>query len=228
MKRAKLLTGVGVLAIAAALGAWVAPDPAGSGMSMGSPDVKSLGAMTFGPNNTLFIGDSEGGSILAIQVEEAAQPGGAIELNGIDGKIAEVLGTTTQDILIHDLAVHPTSHNVYLTVTRGRGAGSKPILLRVTRNATRPIEEVSLENVRHSLAPIANAPVANPTARRNPRTQTVTDLAYLDGQLYVAGLSNEEFSSAFRRMPYPFSTRMETTTLEIYHVSHGQNETHAP
>jgi hypothetical protein len=228
MKRARLFTSVGVLGIAAALGAWAAPDPDISGMRLGAPDVKSLGAMTFGPNGTLFIGDSEGGSILALQLEESAQPGGAIELTGIDGKIAQVLGTAPEEILIHDLAVHPVSHNVYMTVSRGRGAGSKPVLLRVTRNAARPIEEVSLENVRHSLAPIANAPASNPAARRNPRTQTVTDLAFLDGQLYVAGLSNEEFSSAFRRMPYPFSSRMETTTLEIYHVSHGRNETHAP
>ena len=219
----KLAASLCVLAAAASLGAWMAPDGTPS-----APELKSIGALAFGPGNTLFIGDSEAGSILAVQLDDAAQPAGAFDLAGVDRKIAQVLGTTPEDIIINDLAVHPVSHNVYLSVTRGRGAGATPVLLRVTRNANRPIEAVSLENVRFTVAPISNAPASNPTARRNPRTQTVTDLAFMDGQLYVAGLSNEEFSSAFRRIPYPFSAKAETTTLEIYHVSHGQNETHAP
>ncbi|HSL71553.1 MAG TPA: hypothetical protein VK864_15005, partial [Longimicrobiales bacterium] len=99
--------------------------------------------------------------------------------------------------------------------------------LRVKRDGS-AIEEVALDNVKHSLAAIPNAPAPNPSARRNPRTFTVTDLAFADGQLFIAGLSNEEFSSAFRRMAYPFGGRVGTTTLEIYHVSHGQNETNAP
>ncbi|MGH7462115.1 MAG: hypothetical protein ACREMA_13980 [Longimicrobiales bacterium] len=226
MRPARAVAGLSVLAVVVALAAWVLPDP--SRMLVGAPDVKSLGVMTFGPGNTLFIGDSEAGSILAIEVQESAGAGGAIELEGIDQKIAQVLGTTPQDIVIGDLAVHPVSKNVYVTVTRGRGAEARPVLLRVTRNAANPIEEVSLDKVRYSVAPIPNAPAANPAARRNPRTYTVTDLAFADGQLYVAGLSNEEFSSAFRRMSYPFGKTMETTTLEIYHVSHGRNETNAP
>jgi hypothetical protein len=217
------------MAAAAALVAWVRPDPeAAFGMRRGAPDVKSLGVMAFGPQNTLFIGDSEGAQILAVEIEDMRTPAGPIDVAGIDTKIAQALGITTADLLIHDMAVHPVSHSVYLTVTRGRGEGAQPALLRVTGDAARPIEVVSLDNVRHSMAPIPNAPVPNPGARRNPRTFTVTDLAFADDQLWVAGLSNEEFSSAFRRMSWPFAGNVQTTTLEIYHVSHGQNETHAP
>ena len=187
-------------------------------------EVKSLGAMTFGPNNVLFIGDSEAGSILAVDIADKASATGAINIEGIDAKVAAALGTTAAEIAINDLAVHPVSRNVYLTVTRGRGAGAQPALLRVQRDGK--IQEVALTNA--VSAPIPNAPAANPEARRNPRTFTVTDLAFADGQIWVAGLSNEEFSSAFRRMPYPFKAGMQTTTLEIYHVAHGQNETNAP
>ena len=72
---------------------------------------------------------------------------------------------------------------------------------------------------------------------RDPfRTITVTDMAYLPrkadwtvhGQLLVAGASNEEFSSVFRRIPFPFKKSGQKTALEIYHVNHGQYETVSP
>src|SRR5436305_9226823 len=57
---------------------------------------------------------------------------------------------------------------------------------------------------------------------------TVTDMAYLDGVLFVAGLSNEEFSSKLRRITFPFADDVTHNNLEIFHVSHGQWETAAP
>jgi hypothetical protein len=131
-------------------------------------------------------------------------------------------------VQINDLAVHPVSRNVYLSVRRGEGAAATPVLLRVTRDANQPIEEVSLTNVKYSVASIANAPAEQPAARRNPRSSTITDLAFGNGQLWVAGLSNEEFASSFRRFSYPFNQAMQTTTLEIYHVSHEASETRSP
>jgi hypothetical protein len=198
------------------------------GMRVGAPDVRSLGPMTFGPENILFVGDSEGAAIHAIRIEDGAAATGPIEMAGIDRRIAEVLGTPVDQLLIRDMAVHPVSRNVYITAMRGRGAGSVPVLLRVTRHTDRPIEIVELDNVMFSTAAIPNAPASDPSARRNPRTFTVTDLAFADGRVWVAGLSNEEFSSAFRQMPFPFGDGMTTTTLEFYHVSHGESETHAP
>jgi hypothetical protein len=210
------------LAVAAATIAWTVPEPT---MRVGAPAVKSLGQLAFGPGNVLFIGDNDGAQILAVEIDDATKGTGAINLDGIDAKVAQVLGANVADVRINDMAVHPVSKNVYLTVTRGADA---TVLLRVTRNAARPIEEVSLTNVKFSTAPIANAPADNPTARRNPRTLTITDIAYGDGQVWVAGLSNEEFASAFRRISYPFGKAMETTTLEIYHVSHRASETRSP
>ena len=64
--------------------------------------------------------------------------------------------------------------------------------------------------------------------RRPIRTSTVTDMAYVDGSLLVAGLSNEEFSSKLRRIPFPFTDDATGTSLEIFHVSHGKWETAAP
>lgn len=220
--------GLGLVAAAAvAISiAWTRPAP--SGMITGTVAAKSLGHMAFGPGNVLFIGDNAGAQILAVEIDDAARGTGIINLDGLDQKVAQVLGVAPADVRINDLAVHPTSKNVYLTVTRGSGADAVSVLLRVTRNAERPIEEVPLTNVRYSAASITNAPADNPAARRNPRTSTITDIAYADGQVWVAGLSNEEFASAFRRFSFPFNNEMETTTLEIYHVSHRASETRSP
>ena len=226
LRRTRL--GIGLVAAAgvAASVAWIRPDS--SGMILGAPAAQSLGQMAFGPGNVLFIGDNTGAQILAVEIADPTTGTGAINLEGIDAKVAQVLGVTPADIQINDLAVHPTSKNVYLTVTRGTGASAVPVLLRVTRNAARPIEEVSLANVKYSTAAITNAPANDASARRNPRTSTITDIAFADGQVWVAGLSNEEFASTFRRFSFPFGKTMESTTLEIYHVSHRASETRSP
>ena len=70
---------------------------------------------------------------------------------------------------------------------------------------------------------------SNPTARGgNPRMLTITDMAYVNGNLMVAGLSNEEWSSSLRSIPYPFKDADKGATLQIWHASHGRYETQAP
>jgi hypothetical protein len=58
--------------------------------------------------------------------------------------------------------------------------------------------------------------------------QTITDLAYVDGRIFVAGLSNEEFSSKLRSIPFPFAEAGAGTSVEIFHGSHGRFETNSP
>ena len=58
--------------------------------------------------------------------------------------------------------------------------------------------------------------------------QTITHMAFIEGNLFVSGLSNEEFASKMRVIPYPFRTANEGTSVEIYHGSHGQLETFSP
>ena len=92
--------------------------------SKGRPEILSMSALTFGPENTLFIGDSKGGSIFAIQVVAASPAEGkeGINIAGIETKIAAMLGTTAEQVMIHDLAVHRPSQEIYLAVSRGRGS----------------------------------------------------------------------------------------------------------
>jgi hypothetical protein len=53
-------------------------------------------------------------------------------------------------------------------------------------------------------------------------------MAFVDGTLVVAGLSNEEFSSKLRTVAYPFRDVDAGTSVEIYHGNHGQFETRSP
>jgi hypothetical protein len=89
--------------------------------------------------------------------------------------------------------------------------------------------ELELRNAASSVARLPNPPVSNAKAGfRNPRLETITQLAYVDGNVIVAGLSNEEFSSNLRVIPFPFRAVNSGASVEIYHGSHGDYETQAP
>src|SRR6202008_2894666 len=77
---------------------------------------------------------------------------------------------------------------------------------------------------------LANLPAedAKDMRGRPTRLEAITDLAYLDGTLYIAGLSNEEFSSKLRAVPYPFRSADAGASVEIFHGSHGRFETNSP
>ena len=81
---------------------------------------------------------------------------------------------------------------------------------------------------RLAATPLSNAPADSTTGRRNPRTDSVTDMSFVSGKLIVAGLSNEEFASKLRAVKYPFATADNGTSVEIFHGAHGRFETRSP
>jgi hypothetical protein len=93
-------------------------------------------------------------------------------------------------------------------------------------------ELVSLDKVKFARVELPNpAPDAAPEPGKkgaNRRLEAITDIAYADGKLLVAGLSNEEFASTLRVIPVPFKAVDRGTSVEIYHGAHGQFETRAP
>ncbi|HSR68138.1 MAG TPA: hypothetical protein VLU25_09355 [Acidobacteriota bacterium] len=226
--RFSLLTGLLVVCLVS-----LGPALASDDLKPGKPDLKSIGAMTFAPDGTLFLADSEGAAVFAVDVQDTASPSGDELGRGdivtdIETKIGALLGTSSDQIRINELVVHPKSKRMYMSVTRGRGDSAVPVLVRA--DAKGDLEEVELDNIPFAKASIDNAPAEDATDRRGRRlrTNTISDVRFNDGVLYVAGLSNEEFASSLRRIPYPFGGKAASSTLEIYHVAHGQYETHAP
>lgn len=196
----------------------------------GKLDLKSAGQLTFGPDDVLFIADSTGTAVYAVDLKDMAKPAEkSFEgVEDVDEKVAALLGTTARDVMVNDIAVHPKSKNIYLSVARGRGDDAEPVLVKVDGGGG--LSVVELGDVTYSKAMIGNAPAADAKDRRGRslRSMTITDLAYSDGHLYVAGLSNEEFASNLRKIPYPFTGEMSASSVEIYHGAHGEYETHAP
>lgn len=53
-------------------------------------------------------------------------------------------------------------------------------------------------------------------------------MAFLDGKVFVAGLSNEEFVSNLRTIQFPFAAAGKSPSVEIDHGNHGRWETRSP
>ncbi len=199
---------VSLIGLGAAMAA--ASEPTAS-LKQGKPDIKSAGPLTFGPDGILFVGDTRGASVFAIDTGDRtpAATKKPVQVQDVTGKIAAMLGTDVRQVQINDMAVNPTSGTVYLSIARGRGPEALPVIVRFTADGK--AEELSLDNVRFARAEVPNAPApgaAAPGPRQrggDPRNESITDLAYVDGRLFLAGLSNEEFSSRLIAIPFPFS-----------------------
>jgi hypothetical protein len=190
------------------------------------PEIKSISAVTFGPDGILFIGDSKSATVFAVNTKDTKKQKtvSAIEMKNIDQKLAAALGTEVANITIMDMAVNPVSKKLYIAVQNSDGT---PVLLTLTGNK---VEAVPLKDLGYTAVVINNAPAedAKDQRGRSLRTSTISDIGYADGKLLVSGLSNHEFSSSFKSIPYPFTSKQDESTLEIYHAAHGKYETSAP
>ena len=207
------------------------PASGSTGMRFGAVQLQSAGVMHFSGDGTLFLADPHGAAIYAIDVADTGRDTSrtGVRIDDVDGKIAAALGTTRDQLRIVDMAAHPRSQSLYFSLTRGRGNDAVPVVVSVTK-VEETVTVLPLENIKHARAEIPGVPTED---QKTPwgaprRTFTVTDLALVDGEVYVAGLGNEEFASTLRRLPYPFAGKGTATTVEMYHTSHDKYETAAP
>jgi len=224
MLRCLLATTVSLALVSAA----AAADSSDAKLKTGKPDLKSAGPLAIGPKGVLFVGDTVGAAVFAIKLESGTTRPSAINVEGINKKLAAALGTSEGQVLINDLAAGPNA--VYLSVSRGRGPSATPVIVSVGGDGK--ITLLSLEKVQYAKAELPNAPPNKVTGkgrrRSNARLSSITDLHYADGKVIVAGLSNEEFASKLRVIPYPFRTSAKGASVEIYHGAHGKFETRSP
>ena len=190
------------------------------------PEIKSVSSLAFGPDGILFVGDSKSATVFAVNTKDLKQQKkpAAIEIKNLDQKIAAALGTEVANVSIVDMAVNPVSKKLYLAVQHSDGT---PVLLTATGDK---IEPVPVKNLSYTSVVLNNAPAEDAKDQRGRplRISTISDLGYSDGKLMVSGLSNHEFSSSFKSIPYPFTNKQDESTLEIYHAAHGKYETSAP
>lgn len=213
--------------------ATAAPKPDG-------PALQSIGPLAFAPGHQLLVSDPKAAVIFAVNVSDqkgaGIAPGSApIELGK---KLADMLGTTESQVRILDVAVNPATRQAYAAVVRGRGANAAPLIVRIDGDGE--LAELKLAGRSFTKAPIPNPVAATPAEgdggrrrrgrrrRRNRRMESITDLACVKGSVIVAGLSNEEFASTLRTIPFPFDGTSKATSVEIFHGAHGRYETNAP
>ncbi|MEM9392146.1 MAG: hypothetical protein AAGA02_16835, partial [Bacteroidota bacterium] len=162
----------------------------------GKLPIKSIGTLEFNKDGILFIGDSYGGVVYAVDLGDNEQSDNleGVTIGDLEGQVAGILGTSVDNVLIHDLAVNPISQNIYLSVSRGRAAwtskwqlpndlAAADILLKV--NPKGEISEASLENVSYSVIKLPN-PVDEGTNHRwkkgvTTRVDAITGLKYNNG-----------------------------------------------
>jgi len=201
----------------------------------------------------LFASDVSAATVFAAELpsEGSTATGNGVQVAQLGVKLAALLGVERDDVVIRGMAVHPVSHAVYLSIARGRGAQAGPALVRADPSGELTV--VILEGLPVTSFALDDAPALDDqrqdvwvdgtdensqpreyngvhldVARVPLRRSTITGLAWVDGVLLIAGLSNEEFTSRLRQVPYPFDGLARGTSVEIYHVDHGRYETEAP
>jgi hypothetical protein len=199
----------------------------------------SAGVLTFGPDNVLFVGDITGAKIhaFALQDRDLTSQADLVSGNfhnfegrdhvlGLDQKLAALLGTSTDKIVINDMAVHQPTQQIFFSVERGRGPDATPAIVKVNHGQ---LEILDLDSVPHSQVSIPNEPGAKEMLEFDPQQMyAITDVKYYNGEIFVTGITNQRFASTVHRIPYPFHSKMATCTVEIWHPVHGEFETRAP
>jgi hypothetical protein len=191
-----------------------------AGLSKGNVELKAPGPMAFGSDNVLFVGDVGTATIYAIGTGDKATGDrqAALNIEKLDVKISELLGGAPKDFVVRDLKVNPSTGNVFLSVARQGGGGAILRIDKAGKITEQPLKDISC----------AQFTISNPSKSDRGRMQAITCLAFVKDRLFVAGLSNEEFASTLRSVPFPFKGSDQFTPVEIYHGAHGKWETAAP
>jgi hypothetical protein len=200
-------------------------------MKEGTPELKSAGALVFGPDGILFIGDAKAATVFAIATGDTKpeKAAGKLQIEGLNKEVAKVLGTEPESIAINDLATNPLTGAVFLSVTKGKGADAKPAIVRVSSSGK--ISEIGLQKVPFQKAVLPSPPEDKEVTRgprtMNARNDSITDLAYAEGKVFVSGLAAGDSPSSVHQIPFPFAEGLSGTSVEIFHGAHGRVENYA-
>ena len=218
-----------------------------------APDIKFAGALEFATDGTLFVGDNHGGAIYAFKLPEdnPPRPDGQAQtrttpssIGNIDAKIADLLGVRVGALEINDMAVHPSSNEIYIAVTRIGTFASKPAIVIVSQDQQlRLLDMSSLSYQKQELTELPPPEVtfavrSSGSAPPMPRdlakgevalrSLAIMDMEFHNGELFVAGVAHESFLSTLRRIPYPFNGTQSLARVEMYHIAHDNYESRAP
>ena len=99
-------------------------------------ELEFAGALEFSDEGTLFVGDNHQGAIYAFDMSEATAPEQVVPvyIGDIDVRLADVLGIPSSALAINDMAVHPISADIMISVSRIANFESAPAIIRITQS----------------------------------------------------------------------------------------------
>ncbi len=201
---------------------------AAAGQACAGP-VKSVGALLFPDADTLVVADWRAQELHAFKLPPAA-PGTPhpFNLRDVSTPIAQALHVRPEQVSFEAMAFRPGAETAYVTLSVDKGGKALPAVVSI--DSAGKVAVLRLDKLAQTAARITNPPAADRKFWRDTpeATLTVTDLAFQDGKLYVAGLGNGDFASTLRIYDFPFDDRSTAATVEMYHPVHDQLETRAP
>ncbi|MEO1267472.1 MAG: hypothetical protein AAFX99_05195, partial [Myxococcota bacterium] len=129
-------------------------------------------------------------------------------------------------VRVRDLAIHPKTKEAYLAL--GRVTGKTYASAVAIVNQTGDVRLLDLSGATSKQIPFAPTKEFHFYRDVPGRDLTFTDLEVHKGTLYVAGLSNADFTSSLWALPVSLKGDVQTSKVEIYHAVHAQKETRAP
>lgn len=185
--------------------------------SSGGLELTSIGKIAFGPAGMLLVSDPKTTSIVAVDTGDAGPVRKlAKRVDDIEAVLAKAAGVA--GVLIVDMAVNPASGSIYFSVTER--PGNRPHLLALDPDGTAKVVPLGkASHVRMTLPTSESAQLRN-----------VTDLAWGDDSVIVAGQSSEEFANKIYEIPSPLENGENARffSAETFHVAHNKWETKAP
>ena len=209
-------------------------------------DLRFAGALEFSNHGTLFVGDNYNGAIYAFELPQdpVAPDALPVTIGDIDVKIAGLLGVNSHALEINDMAVHPTSHAIYISLSRIGSFESQPAIVEITQGGDIVLMDLdSLEFTKQTLDHYPNQEttfharglMGTPPSPRDLSkgeiklsSLAIMDMEFHGGELFVSGVAHENFLSSLRRISYPFDGSQGVTKVDMYHIAHDQYETRAP
>jgi len=194
--------------------------------SVSAADIKSISRLSVGPKNVLFVADWKTARVHAIDLPEAApKPAGTtFNIFDLEALLSKQVGGAK--IAVEDMVARPGTAEVYIAISYG--AAKEPALFVVTND--HKARRVDLKAAKSTSMALRDAPTTDYKFWRDApeRSFTVTDMKWREGELFIAGLSNQDFASTLRRVKFPFDSQQSITSVEIYHTGHNLIETRAP
>ena len=194
--------------------------------SVSAADIKSISRLSVGPKNVLFVADWKTARVHAIDLPEAApKPAGTtFNIFDLEALLSKQVGGAK--ITVEDMVARPGTAEVYVAISYG--AAKEPALFVITSD--HKARRVDLKAAKSTSMALRDAPTTDYKFWKDApeRSFTVTDMKWREGELFIAGLSNQDFASTLRRVKFPFDSQQSITSVEIYHTGHNLIETRAP